>query len=251
MRAELIAASLTAALACTPRSGQEGAPAEASVPADAGGMPGDATPAGPSPESAAAETSPSTEPAGEAPPGPNSSDRPQSESGGRDGGRDGVNGSGDGSTNVAEATPPATPPAPGSLRLVVLHAPPDLLKSQARQVLAMEEELREQGLKVTREAARADERSYAEAGGEGAALPAGWEGFETVVLLRLAEPAVNRRGKRLARGLRDLLVVRPPTATPVLSDRSSAEAGVRLQGKVQARWVASILAGLRPQGEER
>ena len=133
----------------------------------------------------------------------------------------------------------------------MLHTPPDLLMSQERQLVTMEESLREQGLEITRETASADERAYAEADDSDATLPGPWSSFETVVVVRLAEPKVNRKGKRLAQGVRDLLVVRPPEAAPVFSQRGSAEAGARLDGEDQAKWIASILAATQAEGAER
>jgi len=221
MRAFLLAS----ALACTPATGQQGTPAEPAPAAETEHtkIAGEA----PSTNTAAAPAKPAPPP---------TENKPEA---------------GDENTTAAPPPLPATAPQRGTLRLVVLHTPPDLLMSQERQLSAMEESLRGQGRQVTREPASADERAYAEAEDGAAPLPAAWSSFETVVVVRLAEPKVNRKGKRLAQGVRDLLLVRPPETAPVFSQRGSAEAGVRLDGKDQAKWIASILTAAQTGEDDR
>jgi hypothetical protein len=150
---------------------------------------------------------------------------------------------------VAEAEPEPPPPAPtpGTLRLVVIHPHPELLGSEAQQIGALEAGLRAAHLEVTRETATGAESAWLDAGG---ALPDGWATYANVVVLRLPEPQALRSGRRMAQGLSDLVLVRPPATEPVFADRGEDPSGLGLVGADLARWIATLIAHAPGEGDE-
>lgn len=134
------------------------------------------------------------------------------------------------------------PPEPGTLRFVVAHDGPELLGSESRQLDALREGLAREH---TVDAADVTESEGAWLS-DGGALPESWARFETVVVLRVAEPRTLRRGRRMSRGLRAVHVLRPPSPEPVYT----LEGGpVGLNGAEELGWIRALLAALE-EGED-
>ena len=152
-----------------------------------------------------------------------------------------------------EPPPPAVKPAPGSVRVAIVHEG-ELLKSEARAVAKLEKVLgKHKGIALDLGAASDEEKTawqaYAGLAAPPEAVPAPWRSFETVVVLQVLAPR-EKRGKRYARGVGDVLILRPPSAQPVYRETGDGEYGASLSGEGLGQMIRGFL-GFAAKGQDQ
>ena len=143
------------------------------------------------------------------------------------------------------AKPAPVTPKPGTVRVAILHDE-ELLGSEARGVEKLKKHLgKTKGITLDFGPASDEEKAawqaYAKVGAVPASVPAPWQGFETVIALRVLPPRV-KKSKRYGRGLGGTLILRPPSAEPVYREVVEGAIGASFSGDGLGNWLQGFLA---------
>lgn len=123
----------------------------------------------------------------------------------------------------------------------------ELLRSEARAITETCARLQKHLQAVCGEAS-ADEAAAARAyltgqvAGQASALPEAWKGASRVVVFQLLAPAGSKKGERVTRGWNSLVMLAPPSATPLWAERSDGSEGPWLNPEELEKLVRALLA---------